>query len=869
MDGNNSGQLSNFWEASEKNVPRLLDILDSVVKANLIEAIKFSNSKMAEYQQEHKRRGHSPGILIDKLEEWSQTRVEPKWSVFHSEVFRIRSYFEAYIEGQASYRANEEIWKRIKQTRLMFDRLNDNIKLLVTYPNIIILGYLAAKLDFNMVLQGMGMKITVNKDVVLDQLIKGLIPPFFKYTRYELDGESIDTVQIQYAMYYSIATGLLQDHGIDVKDFMKVFFSKYLDRDRQKIRVWIRRFLNIEKEGSGYDQALDLCKAIDEGRSQAVVNSIRFQDLRFYSFFGYEGHGESSDLMKETSSAIAATHMTRAFDEAIEMLRSDVDPKLRQLYLLKQMFLEVGRPDAVAAVQDLFDEIEAMRNITFQKATTIYSNLRKCLRKVAKIEHDRRREVFDFEREFGLYVYEALNALRDFKENSSKSVSELKTIYPDHSFFSVDYFNDIDTSLTLLEALNKKLLDSRLYKPAMDAILGYREDMVSLGGFKVSSDGRYYFSARKFDLYTRIAGYLLNGFNGQDLSTRPDRFDLKFPTSMNELRQIILLWFTDHEPVKHLYVFDDSDGEVNRDLFKRRFLQYFANNSRWFRDLGGSVHYLRNAWRTEIAFLKYEPQLELDISKIIDCNQLCQTVKYNRVLARSKIHLNNALRDLARYNLVEEDVDLLRELQWSSFFSGVSGIMTAGPRHLFVTGGVSDVMKSPFDESFNYLVSVRLGENPEFRGYLENSEKSWLPPDQSNSRGEMNITPEMMMGRLNPYYWSLEYFESIRDAKKNLIFEVPERIRALITAHFSEQFKNDMRIVDTYLKATEEVSSNWDLEGIQFSLVEPVFTDFEPITAGLVGQYFQDLRRFNSSTQNIFIPEEFQGEERWTNYKNQ
>ncbi|MGE0525775.1 MAG: hypothetical protein AB7P49_01850, partial [Bdellovibrionales bacterium] len=241
-------QQKNLWQIAQINDLKALEYLESMLKVTFLDRILFTNGEMANFfLREYQHDGSNSSELLEDAQRFADQNLTPVWKDYLSRVNLLEKFFAEELEIRAKAQNNNTaLVSGARQLRRLFTVFNPSIKYLVTYPNMIMLGYYASKLRLKTESETIFQStLEINKDLILHNLMEGHLMPMFIFTSYPPDAAAqttapIDSVQMLWSLYFAIVTDLPRLYGISAKDFLNVFFKGYKERSDQRMLNLIR-----------------------------------------------------------------------------------------------------------------------------------------------------------------------------------------------------------------------------------------------------------------------------------------------------------------------------------------------------------------------------------------------------------------------------------------------------------------------------------------------------------------------------------------------------------------------------------------------------------------------------------------------------
>src|SRR5690606_20239546 len=127
--------------------------IESYLKLTLLDQAIATHKAMAGFYRRYLREGSAETQLLHEAMAFAEQRLTQRWKDYVSKVQALEQYFTDNYESRYLNEPNSEVGRRVLKVRTLFEQFNPTIKLLVTYPNMIMLGYYAAKVRLDAKIQ--------------------------------------------------------------------------------------------------------------------------------------------------------------------------------------------------------------------------------------------------------------------------------------------------------------------------------------------------------------------------------------------------------------------------------------------------------------------------------------------------------------------------------------------------------------------------------------------------------------------------------------------------------------------------------------------------------------------------------------------
>ena len=871
-----------LWNFTKKNNVKMLEMLENQIKIFLLNGQAKTNKSMLRFYKKFEKEESEKDILLNKAIEHANIRLTPMWNGFFRKIGRYKLFVDNYISGSITEHSTEEEKEMYKKVIGLFDHLNKNVQYLATYPNILMLTYYAKKYGFDQVLiKTAGASLSLNSTFILEGFFQGKIPAFLNFREGETTSSdvSLDSVEIMYGVYYAIYADLFNMYEIDPKEWFKQLKESYLKDEMVKLRTWKKTLDNLLFKGAGLD-AKNLCNKINnKSDKNSYENHFSLSDIFERTYFGTFNDTAMHQPLEETLSYLGGNRpVDYSLSEALEIIRSDLNPKLHILNLVIDIYKK-----SVSARDNTITEIE-QKNIDEMHNLLAPSNkLRKSVVKMSKSiidlaidchlpialkEKVRRSEIFDMELEYLRHTWIAIDALNLMKNNSDLCGFQLEEIYGDHSIWHEPFFSTLNKEEKLYSAIDSHFKKNLNLEFQFKTIKGYRDSFNMNGRIIRKKDGDYTYNYRIIDFAIRVGNYLSDGYNNKTRSEKQDQIVINWPTTIEQLYYEIYGWKIDWAQSARNRIFlevKSSNVETEENLiirFQQKAWELFGSID-WF-SAYGPVRTSRNLLRVVTSYhkLKYEMDVFSEDEEVVKQNNINMRNDFRKIMK-----VNLSLFEL--FKMQKTDKKML------SFFPDKTSFYKhiRGPRYLYTRSNESrDYYIGIADELFSYVVSFHLGYNAGFRKYRPNAMAEVRYPVVTSSDNEEGPRNERKIRNnlfIKAYYKDslddgLGYFNSFKKKRQEqLIFPINDLIQKSIKETYSFKIIQEMRLIKAFEDVVDEYEKNYTIKPYQFSYLYDTQENPYFLTNMLLQNFRHDIQRFNKDTGNVFVPNELCDDSNW------
>lgn len=828
-----------FWIRFVPPQPEFaLKMIRSYLRVSLIDRMQYTHRAMAKFFNDFMVNGDASAGLLSEAVKYSSNRLTPSWNDYHGQIRAIETQFLDLFEKKYITEASP-LGDLAREIRKTFDQFNPAVSYMVTYPNMLMLGYFAAKANLTYTISTrFGTKIEINKNLIVHEFLEGRAPPLFLYTAYQgseasRNRESVNSVEILWALYYLFKAKVPQVYGVTEEEFLKVFFATYKDRIDSQLRKLNDRFTLLMKPGNGISTLMRYCSTGRLGK-KLLDSTVSVQTLPYHTFLG--------DFDRTTpppmNSGLLIYHLIEgeeqknSLDEAIEVLRSEVRPALDRLRMIQKLLPESAK-SALAEANRQLEESENLRSLTLTNIRILIDDLPQCMMDLRDIEMERQKHLVLMEKAFleKIELVLKISAGLDARNNPESIVRALGA--------ADSFFGSLDPTDSLSSSLNRLFAEKSHMHRAFQIIRDYERSYYNDAGFKIDSFGRLRFVYRHMDRVVRLLHFTKYGFNSQNIPTSFDNIRLVYPETLRALQDATK---SSSSSFGH-----QIDLTYNPKLSAARTgLMDFISKFNWINKNGGPIKTMRSFLKSRAALIKYD-WLSDQMSPTERKSQLISALELNR-------------RFFDDFNLLQEDEDFLADFSTHSYIdikNAGHSTGSLGPELLFWDNDPNGTVNGFGDELFIYLSSKLLGYPPRFRELRVASENSWGPPpgeQEAKLKQAHLIKSETLIQRADPFELAEHIYDILFKQNEVLVFPVDEASKSAIEEMHSRLVRTDLQIAESFVQTTREWLSENPLPLTRYSLrVGPQKTpDFNET---MLGVYRAQIREFNIKTRSVFAPQ--------------
>lgn len=226
-----------FWQGTLKDEKAFLTTATNFLKLQVAHNIVLANTMMSNFYNKNK---NTKLINLLRESESEASKIRKSWSILLGRAKTLKIFVNRISQSKSNKNLKENLVTNI-------DVLQNNIKYLVTYPNMLSLLHLMAKLELKDEVQSFFGKFTIDSDTVITQFFNGKFMPWFNFGH---NGITLDKYEIIYTFYYALTTEIFSTFSnneavnFSTEDFLKVVVKKLLLKNEKSIE---QRSINLNK----------------------------------------------------------------------------------------------------------------------------------------------------------------------------------------------------------------------------------------------------------------------------------------------------------------------------------------------------------------------------------------------------------------------------------------------------------------------------------------------------------------------------------------------------------------------------------------------------------------------------------------------
>ncbi len=334
----------------------------------------------------------------------------------------------------------------IKDLDIFFASIDRNIKLLSTYPSMLVMSYHLARLGFSLKVDTWRGTFEIRAGQILDWFFEGTLDPWMPYSN---DYRSLSKSEISTVFYYALEMGTLTDGGVDLEHLFKMLTEQMAGPIRAE----------IEKIDTGYRTSFDTnplandfyrwCQEIDKTPLQSSVLPMPQINLVVLQNFVMAGLPEAYSVGKMIHPTFGAGWTffetergttSMRLDENLEVIRLELTPKITRLRMLEKVTEDYilrhnksGRDVLMTAINLKIKPLESLRQRVYTRLFSLVNRTGRCGERLVQTELKAQEHVIQGLASHFRDVHSAMKAQR-VKANSMPS--EMTTLNRKFGFAS-------------------------------------------------------------------------------------------------------------------------------------------------------------------------------------------------------------------------------------------------------------------------------------------------------------------------------------------------------------------------------------------------------------------------------------------------
>lgn len=266
--------------------------------------------------------------------------------------------------------------------------LDRNIKVLSTYPSMLVMAYNLARLDFSLKVYTWTGVFEVKAGLILDWFFNGTLSPWMAYSN---DRSALSKSEISQVFFYAMEMGVLNESGISIEDLFRMLTEQMVGPLRADIQKVDNSFRSAFDENPVAADFHRLCQAErTTGQAADAAPMISLHDLKNYLISGTPQFGLSGFLHPTFNAAWSFFETEQMgtqnrLDDNLEIIRLEFTPRINHLRSLYRMVNDyVGRHSVVgggaliSSIDQRISELEGLRSKVYSRIFRLVKNTGPC-----------------------------------------------------------------------------------------------------------------------------------------------------------------------------------------------------------------------------------------------------------------------------------------------------------------------------------------------------------------------------------------------------------------------------------------------------------------------------------------------------------
>ncbi|MDZ4083457.1 MAG: hypothetical protein U1E10_11000, partial [Bdellovibrionales bacterium] len=291
-----------------------------------------------------------------------------------------------------NFRGYQESDKVSKDLTFFFAGLDRNIKLLSTYPSMLVMCYHLARLKFSLKVYTWTGVFKIDAGKILEWFFNGELAPWLPYGN---DQQPISKSEIALVYHYAIEMGIHTGGGVNLANLFKMLNEQMLGKLREDVAQINRAFRSQFEVSSQAVEFQQICeeqkKRKASGNTVYATTRMPIANLENYALMGFPQGGGGNLFLDETFFNAFTFYETERevtrlrLDDNMETIRLELTPKIEML----EMFRDLTRvhferhavatgPQDLQAIDSQIQPLKDLRKETYSRIFRIHKNTSAC-----------------------------------------------------------------------------------------------------------------------------------------------------------------------------------------------------------------------------------------------------------------------------------------------------------------------------------------------------------------------------------------------------------------------------------------------------------------------------------------------------------
>jgi hypothetical protein len=409
------------FENSNGDLKRLAEVSRKYIEGQLLSLVYESNVMMA-------ARLNESDVYANKI--WSESyivgdRISQSTLSFLRKNENVRSFVDSAYQKQSLNSPKELV--------SFFTSVRPNLKLILTYPQMLAIGYLMAERNFQGSIRTFwGEEVKITPSMILQAFFQGIFAPWFQYGH---DDKRLTPNEVLVAMEFALKTQAFKVLNIPAEKFYNKIFSTLLEVHNLESQGVLGSISNTFRTGT-WANIQKVCSYLPG--DPKVPTSFTIDTLRDYPA------GDLANQFGEYFYLYNEKYTARLI--IIEYVQKPVQRRLVALGQSFQTFLkESGESEAEVAkktnfVMEPIRELQKTQDRYIAEMLRIQKEYDNCFSMYAKYNQDLKHKLLSYEAE---YLREIHSLMKQARENRGKV--DLNKLNESAKFYKIQGFNDFQS----------------------------------------------------------------------------------------------------------------------------------------------------------------------------------------------------------------------------------------------------------------------------------------------------------------------------------------------------------------------------------------------------------------------------------------
>ncbi len=494
--------VSEIWRGSNRNAQQLLVVAEKYMKIQIAAQIVRTNRYMSSI---YSNRDWSSATLFQKAVEKSYP-ISTQWNQLFSRIERLQLFIDRNLKALDNSHSSQEL----RDINQMLTSMRRNIKYLSVYPNMMLMVYFMAEVDFKLEVYTFFGKYEIDSGTIISWFFDGKISPLFNFGN---DGEGLKRIETLYAFLFALKTETFKAFSVnkqplDIPKFFEVVIGKFMDADRVALQNALESIRKDVRQSNTLDVFTKVCEAdranLDAKGKLGTRGTAVSMDLTDFQRSAYIG---ASAGIGNDAHRFYRGDLSENVKSINEGLRSKLTFVHVMIQLLDQHLQASGTDQAVRTqtISQIEKHLGTVERLQAEYLTeVIRSNdvIGSCLEQSVAIEIEHQNAALTFEAQHFRTVWEAMRAARAGNAQAlAKANADLRsslgladipngTNYPMVSQISNDeyVYGELDVLLRFRQHMKKvspalrivlpsDLTDTQFWKSRNQVVIPYNDDV--------------------------------------------------------------------------------------------------------------------------------------------------------------------------------------------------------------------------------------------------------------------------------------------------------------------------------------------------------------------------------------------------------